>query len=502
MTSTGLDQLKQRMQEIYDLEGIASLLSWDQSTYMPPGGAPARGRQLALTARLAHERQTDPDLGRLLDKLEVQTDSMPYDSEDASLVRVARRDFDRATRVSPDHLDRFYKHISDSFEAWQKARPANDFERVRPYLEKTLDLSREFADFFPGYEHIADPLIDVQEFGMRASRVRVWFSELRDALVPMVEAITDQPKPDMSPVYQTYPPSEQLAFGLKLIRGLGFDSRRARQDKSAHPFMTKLSLGDIRTTTRVKDDDLTEALFSTLHEAGHALYELGIDPSFEGTPLAAASSSAIHESQSRLWENLVGRSMPFWEHAYPQLQAAFPDQLSRYSLDDFYRAINRVERSLIRTDADEVTYNLHVMIRFDLELDLLEGNLEVRHLPGAWRTRYEQDLGVQPRDDRDGVLQDVHWYSSRIGGGFQSYTLGNIMSAQFMQAARSAFPSIPNDMRQGDFADLSQWLVENVHRPGRKFTPEELVERATGRPLELEPYLSYLSSKFGELYTL
>lgn len=495
-----LSQLKERLVDIYDLEAIGSLLSWDQSTYMPPQGSESRGRQLALTARLAHERQVDPGLGRLLDELEPLADEWPYDSDEASLIRVARRDFDRATRVPADHLAEFYRHISESFETWRSARPDNNFQRVRPFLEKTLDLSREYADFFPGYEHIADPLIDVHEVGMKAARVRTWFSELRQALVPMVERITQQPKPDMSPVHQTFPAPGQLAFGQNLIHRLGFDPQRARQDKSAHPFMTKMSLGDIRTTTRVKNEDFTEALFSSLHEAGHALYELGIDPSFEGTPLAAASSSAVHESQSRLWENLVGRSLPFWEHVFPELQAAFPEQLGNTSLDAFYRAINRVERSLIRTDADEVTYNLHVMIRFDLELDLLEGRLEVRHLPDAWRDRYQQDLGIEPPDDRDGVLQDVHWYSGRIGGGFQSYTLGNIMSAQLMRAAKSAFPAIDDDMRKGDVSQLRQWLVEHVHRHGRKFTPEELIERATGRPLELEPYITYLRGKFDGLY--
>ncbi|MGA9192999.1 MAG: carboxypeptidase M32 [Anaerolineales bacterium] len=497
---TDLDKLKARLQEIYDLEAIASLLSWDQSTYMPPGGSSARGRQLALAATLAHERLVDAELGHLLDRLEPLTADLPYDSDDASLIRLARRDFDRATRVPADHLSEFHQHLSESYEVWRQARPENDFARVRPYLEKTLEMSRAYAEFFPGYEHIADPLIDVHEYGMKASRVRAWFSELRQALVPMVERIVQQPEPDMSPVHQRFPPARQLELGLDLVRQIGFDPQRARQDRSAHPFMTRISLGDIRMTTRVKQDDLTESLFSTLHETGHALYELGIDPAYEGTPLAAASSSGVHESQSRLWENLVGRSLPYWEHTYPKLQAAFPDQLSKVPLEAFYRSINRVQRSLIRTDADEVTYNLHVMIRFDLELDLLEGRLEVRDLPEAWRSRYKQDLGIEPPDDRDGVLQDVHWYSGRIGGGFQSYTLGNIMSAQFMQAAKTAYPSIDDDLRRGDFSHLSQWLAEHVHRPGRKFTPEELVERATGRALELEPYLSYLRDKFEALY--
>lgn len=499
---TAIERLKQHLIQLHDLESVGALLSWDQATYMPEGGTAARGRQQALIGRMAHEHQIDPELGRLLEQAESQASELDHDSNDASLLRVARRDYDRATRVPSEHLAAFYLHSAEAYETWRKARPENNFELVRPCLEKTLDFSREYADFFPGYEHIADPLIDLAEVGMKASKVRSWFAQLRQVLVPMVEQITDLPEPDLGPIRQAFPVPEQLAFGLQLVRTMGFDPQRARQDKSPHPFMTRIADGDIRMTTRVKEHDLTEALFSTLHEAGHAMYELGTDPDLDCTPLASGASSGVHESQSRLWENLVGRSRTFWEFAYPQLQAAFPSQLDGLPLEAFYRAVNRVARTLIRTDADEVTYNLHIMIRFDLELDMLEGKLEVRHLPEAWNARYQQDLGITPPDDTDGVLQDVHWYAGRIGGAFQSYTLGNIMSAQFMQAAQAAHPTLPEDIRRGDFSPLHGWLVEHVYRHGRKFLPEEVVERATGRPLELDPYLSYLRSKFAELYSL
>ncbi len=495
-----LQELKTRLIEINDIRSAAALLRWDQTTYMPPGGAAARGRQLATLSRLAHEKFTDPAIGKLLDDLRSYEESLPYDSDEASLIRVTRRDYERAVKVPPEFMAEFNSHAAAAYEAWTRARPANDFAMVEPYLEKTLDLSRQLADFFPGYEHIADPLIDFADEGMKASILRALFAELRDQLVPMAEAITVQPPADDSCLHQTFPEAEQLAFGIEIIKQFGYDFERGRQDKTHHPFMVKFSLGDVRITTRVKENDLSEALFSTMHEAGHALYEQGIRPDFEGTPLAGGTSAGVHESQSRLWENIVGRSRGFWEFYYPKLQAVFPDQLGSVSLDIFYRAINKVQRSLIRTDADEVTYNLHVMIRFDFELEMLEGRLAVRDLPEAWRERYKTDLGVVPPDDRDGVLQDVHWFSSSIGGSFQGYTLGNILGAQFFDAALKAHPEITSEIENGQFSTLHQWLKENIYQHGRKFTAPELIERVTGGPLSIEPYLRYLRQKYGELY--
>jgi carboxypeptidase Taq len=287
---------------------------------------------------------------------------------------------------------------------------------------------------------------------------------------------------------------------MDVARRLGYDLERGRQDRTRHPFMTKFSLGDVRITTRVQESHLAEALFSTIHEVGHAVYEQGIAAELDGTPLANGASAGLHESQSRLWENLVGRSLDFWRWLFPELQAAFPAQLGCVSLGEFYRAINKVERSLIRTEADEVTYNLHVMIRFDLELELLEGKLAVRDLPEAWGERYRRDLGIVPPDHRDGVLQDMHWFTGTVGGAFQCYTLGNLMSAQLFEAALADHPEIRVEMARGQFARLLGWLRERVHRHGRKFTAEEILERATGRPLEIAPYMRYLRGKYGALY--
>jgi carboxypeptidase Taq len=358
------------------------------------------------------------------------------------------------------------------------------------------------ADCFPGYEHIADPLIDFADYGMRASSVHALFAELRAELAPIAHAITAQPPADDSCLLQQFPEAEQLAFGERIIRRFGYDFARGRQDKTHHPFATKFSIGDVRITTRVKEHDLSEGLFSTLHESGHAMYEQGVNPAFEGTPLAGGTSAGVHESQSRLWENLVGRSRPFWEHYYPQLQAAFPAQLGKVELDTFYRAINKVQRSLIRTDADEVTYNLHVMIRFDLELALLEGSLAIKDLPEAWNARYSEDLGITAPTHTDGVLQDVHWFSGPIGGSFQGYTIGNILSAQLFDAARKARPTIDNELKQGEFGTLHGWLREQIYAPGSSFTAPELIERVTGGPLTIAPYLAYLRGKYGELYRL
>ncbi|HEX2906124.1 MAG TPA: carboxypeptidase M32, partial [Phototrophicaceae bacterium] len=420
-----LQELKNRLQEVDDLNHANALLGWDQQTYMPSGGAPARGRQMATLARLAHEKFTDPAVGKLLDDLRTYEEGLPYDSDDASLIRITRREYEKSTQVPASFVAEFNEHTANTYQAWTEARPANDFPRMLPLLEKTLDYSRQLANYFPGYEHIADPLIDFSDYGMKASDVRRVFAQLREQLVPLVQAITSQPLADDAPLKQHYPAAQQRAFGEVVVKKYGYDFNRGRQDTTHHPFMTKFSLGDVRITTRFNENDLGDGLFSTMHESGHAMYEQGINQVYEATPLGGGTSSGVHESQSRTWENIVGRSRSFWECFYADLQKQFPQQLGAVSLDAFYRAINKVQKSLIRTDADEVTYNLHVMIRFDLELQLLEGSLALRDLPEAWHARYQSDLGLTAPDNRDGVLQDVHWYAGTIGGAFQGYTLGN-----------------------------------------------------------------------------
>ena len=497
-----LKELKQRLQEINDLDMIGAVLNWDQSTYMPPGGAPARGRQMALVSRLSQEKFIDPAVGKLLDDLEPYADRLPDDSDEARLIRVTRREYERATKVPPEFLAQFNAHGSESYQVWIKARPENNFAAVRPYLEKTLELSRQYANFFPGYEHIIDPMIDMGDYGMKAASVRAVFADLRAELVPLVQAITAQEPADDRCLKQHFPEADQLAFAVDVIKAFGYDFERGRQDKTHHPFMTKFAFDDVRITTRVKENDLGDGMFSTFHEAGHALYELNINRAYEGTPLGGGTSSGVHESSSRMWENIVGRSKPFWSHYYPKLQAVFPEQLKDVPQDTFYRAINKVQPSLIRTDADEVTYNLHVMIRFDLEMDLLEGKLAIKDLPEAWHARYESDLGLRAPSDVNGVLQDVHWYFGLIGGMFQGYTLGNIINGTWYATALESHPEIPADFAAGKFDTLRNWLTENVYQYGSKYTTNELLERVTGRPLNIEPYIRYLKTKYGELYEL
>jgi carboxypeptidase Taq len=501
-TASAFAELKRRYLEINDLSAASAVLNWDQATYMPEGGAEARGRQCATLGRLAHTRATDPALGKLLDDLARIAETLDPDSDEACLVRVGRRDFEKAVRLPEDFVTRASEAASASYNAWTRARPANDFATMRPHLERAVDLSRECAGYLGPYARIADPLIDAADEGMTTETVSALFTELRAVLVPMVRAIAAQPLADNSCLDGNFAEAPQLTFGLEMAKRFGFDLTRGRLDKTHHPFCTRFGSGDIRITTRVRETDISDAFFSTLHEAGHAMYEQGVAAALDGTPLGSGASAGVHESQSRLWENLVGRSRGFWEFAYPMLRKAFPGAFDGVPVERFYRAINRVERSLIRTDADEVTYNLHVMLRFDLELDLLEGRLAVKDLPEAWRARFAADFGITPPDDRDGCLQDVHWYGGGMGGSFQGYTIGNILSAQLFTAALTAHPEIPNEIAQGEFGTLHLWLRENLYCHGRKFSPRVLIEKATGTPMLTGPYIGYLTGKYGDLYKL
>ncbi|RYG59494.1 carboxypeptidase M32, partial [bacterium] len=461
--STCLEELKTRLIEIDDLRSAGSLLHWDQATYMPSGGAPARARQLATLSSLAHEKFTSPRVGELLEELRPLELEGDYDEDDVSLIRVTRRQYLKSIRIPAAFEAKFSAHSAKIYEAWTQARPANDFASVRPLLEKSLDMSRELASFFP-HEHIADPLIDFSDGGMKAESIREIFTALRADLVPLVEQVLAQPSEDHSFLISDFPENSQEDFVRDVVNAIGYDFERGRMDKTHHPFMTKFSLGDVRITNRSRREDLTEFLFGGLHEAGHALYEQGIARRFEATPLADGTSSGVHESQSRLWENLVGRSHAFWKGFYPRLQNTFPSQFGNISCEQFYRAINKVSRSLIRTDADELTYNLHVMIRFDLELEMLEGKLAIADLPQAWHARYQSDLGIAAENDANGPLQDVHWFSGTIGGAFQGYTLGNVLSAQFFAAARRELSDLDDQISRGEFAPLRNWLTENIYQ--------------------------------------
>jgi carboxypeptidase Taq len=500
--NTALTKLKTQLAKIEDLKHVSALLMWDQATYLPQGGSEARARQISLVAGLLQQKQTSHELGKLIDDVTPLISQLAPEASDAALIRVAREDFDRETRLPATFTQRLYSHLSRSYDLWVKARPKGDFKAVQASLAHTLELSREYSEFFPGYVHPADPHIDLNDPGMTVAQIQPLFAALRTELVPLAQAIAKKPKPKSGFLNKKYPEAEQLAFGLQVAQDIGYDLTRGRQDKTHHPFMIKFSLGDVRITTRVNPNDLGDAFFSTIHEAGHALYEQGLDPTFEGSPLGHGVSAGIHESQSRLWENLVARSKPFWKHYLPKLKKRFPAQLKGISLDDFYRAINRVQPSLIRVDADEVTYNLHVMLRFDLELQMLTGKLAIKDLPDAWNERYKQDLGIAPPSARDGVMQDMHWFTGMIGGVFQGYTLGNIYSAQCFAAALKTHPKIPEQIAKGQFETLRKWLGKNIHQYGRRLTPQDIIQKSTGKPLSITDYMNYLRKKYRAIYAL
>ncbi len=488
-------KLNELMSEVENLNNASAILSWDQNTYMPQNGCVGRGRQLATLGKIAHEKLTNPEVGKLLDNLQKYEEEIPYSSFEASFLRCVRRNYDKSLKVPSEFISEMLSHQSKCYDVWVKAKEENNFKLVQPYLEKTLDYSKKYADFFQ-YNHIADPLIEDSDFGFSTEKLQNIFSMLQNELLPFVKDVLKNPIADDSCIRQNFPIPFQQQFSKSVIEKLGYDFTRGRLDTTHHPFMTSFSHGDVRITTRYQEKYLAESIFSTIHETGHAFYELGNDISLDGTPLFGGTSSGVHESQSRLWENIVGRSFDFWEYFYPKLQSFFPDQLRSVSLNNFYCAINKVSASLIRTDADELTYNLHVIIRFNLELEMLEGKLKVKDLPEAWNSRYLNDLGVVVPNDAEGCMQDVHWYGSLIGGQFQGYTLGNIMSAQFYESAEIAIPNLSAEIKEGNFASLKGWLGQNLHKYGKKFTGLEVLKMATKKDLTIDPYMAYLRKKF------
>lgn len=487
------------LQELFDFQSMIELLDWDQSTYMPVKGVQARSRQMALLERLRHQRLLSNQLREELEKYKQKVNASP---EEKAIIRILSQEMDRAKRIPPALIERFSALRTETTQHWVRARAKDDFALVAPYLEQMVEATREYASYFPEAEHPADPLIHLRDEGIDVKQLRPLFANLKKRLIVLLKQIKEAPEIERDFLDLHYPRKQQLFFIDEVLSALGFDRQRARQDFSPHPFMTKIAHHDIRITTRINESELTEGLFSSIHETGHALYELGFREELEGTPLHNGVSSGMHESQSRLYENIVGRSRAFWEHFFPLLQRYFPTQLGHVSCNQFYRAINAVRPSLIRTEADEVTYNLHVIIRFELEMALLQGDLTVAELPQAWRDQYQQTLGVTPQSDREGVLQDIHWYSDYVAGAFQGYTLGNLCSAQIFGAAQKALPQLAEEMTRGEFTTLGTWLQENMYRWGRTWTAEELLQRITGQSWSIEPFMMYLENKYSEIYKL
>jgi carboxypeptidase Taq len=495
-----MKQLREILAEISDLNSAAALLGWDQQVYMPPAGAEARGNQLALLGRLAHDQATSPELGKLLEDLKPYAAGLNPDSDDACLIKVTARNFEKAVRVPSKHVVEFAQAGSLGQQAWMEAYPKSDFSIFRPHLEKIVALRQEYASFFPGFEHPYDALLDDFEPNMKTSDVKAIFDVLRPRQVELIKAISGKPQVDDSFLHQPFDGDKQWEFGKEVITKFGYDWERGRLDKAPHPFTVGFSINDVRITTRVAPDFLNALLFSTMHECGHALYGMGTAPELERTGLEGGASLAVHESQSRLWENMVGRSFPFWECFYPRLQETFP-QLASVPLGKFYQGINKVNPSYIRVEADEATYNLHIMLRLELEIALLEGKVTVKDLPEIWNARMQEYLGITPPDDKRGVLQDIHWSYGAIGY-FSTYALGNLISVQLWEKMQQDIPDLVEQIRQGKFEALLGWLREKIHRHGGKFEPQELVKKATGSKIDPEPYLRYLTRKYGEIYHL
>jgi carboxypeptidase Taq len=497
--SEKLNQLKELLGEVDDISKAAAILEWDQQVNMPPGGNDARGQQLATLSKIAQEKFITDEIGGLLEDLKAEYAGS--DSDDAVMVRVAARDYDKAKRVPPSFISEQAIVSSKAFEAWVEARSKSDFSIFLPHLEKVVELVRRYVTFFPPADHPYDTLLDNYEPGMKTADVKTIFGGLRPKQVELIKAIASAKQVKDDFLYKNYNEKKMMDFGVGVVTKYGYDWNRGRQDKAAHPFETTFNVDDVRITTRFEKDNPMAILFSTMHESGHAMYEQGTNPAYERTPLAGGTSLAVHESQSRMWENLVGRSLPFWEHFFPALKKTFPSQLDGVSAKAFYKAINKVEPSLIRVNADEATYNLHVMLRLELEIAMVEGSIAIKDLPEIWNAKMRDYLGITPPNDAKGVLQDIHWSGGSIGY-FSTYALGNLVSAQLWEKINKDIRDLDDQIRKGNFSELLGWLHANIHQHGRKYEPQTLVQNVTGSKITYEPYVRYLTKKYSEIYGL
>jgi carboxypeptidase Taq len=498
-----------RLLEIQRINSAASVLSWDQETNMPAGGGAARAEQIAVLQGIAHQKLVSEELAALLHRwidpatgqpIEVGADG--WDAPSTSLLREVWRDFSRAKKLPSDFVIRLSRECSLAQQTWTEAREDNDFKTFLPHVESLVAMKREEAGYLGYKVSPYDALLDTYEPGATIAQLAPLFDLLRTRLVPLLRRVTDSGETiDRSMLAQRFDPARQIEFGRLVLTAMGYDFEHGRLDLSAHPFTTSFHPTDVRVTTRVMEDDVASCLFSCIHEGGHGLYDQGLDPRYYGTPLGDSVSLGIHESQSRLWENCVGRSRAFWQFFYPILQRTFPDQLGQVDMESFYAAINRAQPSLIRVEADELTYNLHIMLRFEIERELIEGRVRANDLPAMWNEKMEEYLGIRPQHDADGVLQDVHW-SMGAFGYFPTYTLGNLYAVQFFEQAKRELPAVERDIAAGQFLGLRRWLEQKIHRWGRMFTADNLCQRITGSSLDPEPFLRYVEQKYAELYRL
>lgn len=494
--SAAWEQLLPRLREIDHLASAARLLHWDQAVMMPPAGGAARAAAIATLQGLLHERLTAPEVGGLLDDLAAE-DSL--DDDQRAHVRVFRRDYEKATKVPPDLVKALAELEGLAYQAWTEARPASDFGVLRPHLERLVELKKEQADALGWENERYDALLDPYEPGMTTAEVEAMFAELGEGLRPLVDEVLDSTPHPPDFLTRTYDPSKQEAFSQWLVQVLGFDTTAGRLDTSPHPFTAHIGAGDVRQTTKADPRDLMMSIFATIHETGHALYEQGIPERLLGLPASRPASLGLHESQSRMWENQVGRSRPFTEFMLPHLKEHFPEELGMLSPDDFYRGANHPRRTLIRVTADELTYNLHVALRFEIEIALFRDELAVADLPDAWDAGMEKHLGIRPESHGDGVLQDMHWSIGALGY-FPTYTLGNLYAAAMFARARDDLPGLDDDLRGGDGSRLLAWLREKVHVHAYLRPAKEIGEDVIGAPLSARPFLDHVREKFTTLY--
>jgi carboxypeptidase Taq len=491
-----LKELRRRAGELSDLSGIGGLLLWDQNTMMPSGGAGARADQFSALERILHDRITDPALAKLLDTLESWAASADPDSDDAALFENLRRDQHKAVNVPTDLAAEISSANAHAQQAWMAAREAADFSVFQPALEHVLELTHRYIACFDGtgeFAHPYDVLLDDYEPGLTTEELRTLFGRIQSELVPLVSAAAAAGE-DGRVFPGHFPREAQRSLAEELLGAVGYDPEHWRLDAAVHPFARSMAPTDVRVTTRWEEDDLAMAVYSCLHEFGHGLYEAQMDPRHYRTTLAEATGLGVHESQSRLWENLVGRSKPFCEYALPLLRKHLGGPFDAIEVPQLYRNVNQVRLSLIRIEADETTYNLHIALRFELELALVEGRLAVKDLPEAWNEATHRLLGLETPTLKEGVLQDIHWGAGMIGY-FPTYTIGNLMAAQLWRALSADLPEIDASIAAGDFAPLREWLRDNIHRHGRKYTSRELLRRATGEELRVDPFLEYLEGK-------
>jgi len=473
---------------------------------MPPGGAEARADQLATLRGLSHDQFISPKMENLLSQwLDLKTGALlenadAWDLQSKALLREIWKDYSKAKKLPSDFVKRMEKETSLALQIWVEARRKNDFSIFKPNLSTILKLKKEEAGYLGFTESPYDALLDTYEPGAKASQITPLFKSLKERILPLLERVRQAAHPPHDDIlFVHYPPERQLDFGHKVLKAMGYDLSRGRQDLSPHPFTTSFHPTDVRITTRVFEKNLPSALFGSIHEGGHALYDQGLDPKFFGTPLGESLSLGIHESQSRLWENCVGRSKSFWKYFYPHLQKTFPEQLSTINLETFYGAINRIKPSLIRVEADELTYNLHIMLRFEIEKELIEETLMVEDIPSAWNSLMQIYLGIVPEKESDGPLQDIHWAHGSFGY-FPTYTLGNLYSVQFFNQAKKELPDLLDQIEKGNLLPLKEWLNQKIHCWGRTFSSEELVKRVTGESLNPNHFIQYLEDKMDEIY--